>query len=240
MLPFLDQAALFQRINFSVHPFAPDLTGEPAIVTGSGPNEAAAQTRVSVFLCPSDYDRLRRPWGPNNYRSCNGNTWSGRGGNGLLGQITAIRPADVTDGLSNTAAFSERIRGDDDRQTIDMTTDLFGWSSIWTEDSPRNWCRGVTESDAALATSQDPTSGMTWLEGNMIWTRYNHVLNPGYPSCKNDITWNGVVMTASSRHSRGVNLLLGDGRVRFVDVNVDTEVWRAIDSIGGAEPYPFE
>jgi Protein of unknown function (DUF1559) len=61
---------------------------------------------------------------------------------------------------------------------------------------------------------------MTWLEGNMNWTRYNHFLPPGAPSCKTDITWNGVAMTANSRHPGGVHLLLGDGAVRFVSENI--------------------
>jgi prepilin-type N-terminal cleavage/methylation domain-containing protein/prepilin-type processing-associated H-X9-DG protein len=240
LLPFLDQASLYQRIDFNIPPFAPDTTGEPAVVTGIGPNEPAAQVRVPVFLCPSDFDRLRRPWGPINYRSCSGNTWAGRVGNGMFGQNTAIRNADITDGLSNTAAFSERVRGDDDRQSIDLLSDVFSWSTIWTEDSLRTWCSSVTLHEAALATTQDSTSGMTWLEGNATWTRYNHVLNPGFPSCKNGITWNGMVMTATSRHTAGVNVLFADGRVRFVSENADVESWRAAGSIRGAEKYNFE
>ena len=54
----------------------------------------------------------------------------------------------------------------------------------------------------------------------MSWTRYNHVLTPGHKTCINGVTWNGVIMTAGSRHDGGVGLLLGDGSVRFVKQTV--------------------
>jgi prepilin-type processing-associated H-X9-DG protein len=69
----------------------------------------------------------------------------------------------------------------------------------------------------------------------MSWTRYNHLLPPGHKSCINGLTWNGVAMTAGSRHKSGVNLLLGDGSVRFVGQSVDPSVWQALGMIAGGE-----
>jgi len=240
LLPYVEQAAVYGMIDFKVQPFEPDTTGDPSVVTGLGPNEEAAQARIPIFLCPSDSNRMQRPWGPNNYRSCNGSSWSGRGGNGMFGQVTAIRPGSVRDGLSHTAAFSERILGDDDRQFVDLDSDLFGMSAPWTEETLRDWCAQLTEAEAESAPFQDSDSGMTWLEGNMLWTRYNHLLPPGLPSCKGEKTWDGVAMTANSRHSGGVNLLLGDGAVRFVSETVDTDVWRALGTIAGGEETDWD
>jgi prepilin-type N-terminal cleavage/methylation domain-containing protein len=238
ILPYLEQTPLFNQLNFFFQPFAPDQTGDPAVVTGSGPNETAARTVVSVFLCPSDFDRMNsRPWGQTNYRSCNGSSWSGRAGDGMFGQSTRIRTADVRDGLSNTAAMSERVRGHDDFAKLDINADLFREAAPWTEDTFRAWCQGLSDSDA-FALPRNPAvanSGMNWLEGNMTWTRYNHLLPPGSKSCANGLTWDGVAMTANSRHAKTVGLLKGDGSVRFVSHSVNPRVWSALGTIAGGE-----
>ncbi|HUY92427.1 MAG TPA: DUF1559 domain-containing protein [Pirellulales bacterium] len=235
LLPFLELSPVYERIDFRIQPFFPDTTGDPAVVTGNGPNERAAVTHIPAFICPSDVNRLHRPWGTNNYRSCNGSSWQGRTADGMFGQAVAFRPADVLDGLSNTAAFSERIRGDDEHELIDLDSDLFGLAQNWTEPTLRQWCDQLTASEAATLAIQDSNSGMTWLEGNMLWTRYNHVLPPGRPSCKGQYTWDGVAMTANSRHNGGVNLLLADGAVQFVSVAVDRNVWSALGTRRGGE-----
>ena len=240
LLPYVEQNNVYEKIDFSVAPFFPDTSGNPAVVTGSGPNEEAAQVRIPIFRCPSDSNRLNRPWGPNNYRSCNGSSWAGRAGNGMFGQATAIRPADVRDGLSNTAAFSERILGDDDDGHVDLDSDLFGIQAPWTEQTLYDWCIQLTETQAAPLAIHDSNGGMTWLEGNMNWTRYNHLLTPGRQSCKGYLSWNGIGMTANSKHSGGVNLLLGDGAVRFVSQTIELDVWRAVGTISGGEPVSRE
>ncbi|MFH1922488.1 MAG: DUF1559 domain-containing protein [Planctomycetota bacterium] len=240
LLPYVEQNNVYELLDFSVAPFFPDASGDPAIVTGNRPNEEAAQVTVPIFLCPSDSNRLNRPWGPNNYRSCNGSSWSGRAGNGMFGQATAIRPADVRDGLSNSAAFSERVLGDDDDGHVDLDSDLFGLQAPWTEETLRDWCLELTEAEAATLVIHDSNGGMTWLEGNMNWTRYNHLLPPGRQSCKGFLTWNGVAMTANSHHPQGVHLLLGDGSVRFVAETVDVDVWHALGTIAGGETLSQE
>ncbi|QDT28351.1 Type II secretion system protein G precursor [Gimesia panareensis] len=235
LLPFLDLSTVYNKINFNVQPFYPDTTGEPRKVTGIGPNEEIAQTTIPVFLCPSDIDRLTHPWGNTNYRSCNGSNWDGRRGNGMFGQSSAVRVGHITDGLSNTAAYSERILGDDDDSATDMESDLFGLAAPWTEDSFRSWCVNLTESEASTLSNTDSNGGMTWLEGNMNFTRYNHFLPPGTTACKADLTWNGNSMPANSRHGSVVNVVMADGSVRSVSYNIDASVWNAMGSTSGNE-----
>jgi hypothetical protein len=79
------------------------------------------------------------------------------------------------------------------------------------------------------------TTGLTWLEGNMSRTRYNHVLTPGSKTCINGVTWNCVIMTAGSRHAGGLGLLPGDGSVRFVKRTVSPPIWLALGTIAGGE-----
>jgi prepilin-type N-terminal cleavage/methylation domain-containing protein len=241
ILSYVDQANLFHQLNFSVQPFHPDTSGDPIGPTGKGPNETAATTKLALFVCPSDFDRMpSRRWGPVNYRSCNGSSWSGREGDGLFGQSTRIGAGQVRDGLSNTAAMSERIRGHDDFERLDPQSDVIRNPSVWTEESFRDWCAGLSDAEAAGFTrgSSDANSGFNWLEGNMAWTRYNHLVPPGSKTCTNGLTWNGVAMPANGRHDRTVHLLLGDGSVRSVPHTIAPAVWRALGTIAGGEPIP--
>lgn len=235
MLPFLEMGNVYDQIDFGVQPFFPDTTGDPRTITGVGPNETAAQAVIPVFLCPSDIDRLKHPWGHNNYRACTGNTWDGSKGNGMFGLGSAVRPGDISDGLSNTAAFCERILGDDDDTSTDMSSDLFGLSAPWTEDSFKLWCKDLTESAASSLHNTDSNGGMNWLEGNMNWTRYNHLLPPGTNACKADLTWNGVNMPANSRHGSIVQTLLADGSVKTISYEIDAAVWSGLGSIAEGE-----
>ncbi len=238
LLPYIEQAVLFNGLNFSVPPFFPDDNGVPDPEDGPGPNFTIAAVWVDVFLCPSDFNRMPSwPWGQVNYRSCNGSTWSARVGDGMFGQSTRIGPANVRDGLSCTAAMSERGRGHDDFQNVDVKTDQFRVAAPWTEASFIEWCAGLSDAEAIALPRHysNATTGLTWLEGNMSWTRYNHVLTPGHKTCINGVTWNGSIMTAGSRHDGGVGLLLGDGSVRFVKETVSPPIWRALGTIAGGE-----
>lgn len=240
LLPYMERINVYNLINFNVAPFHPFVNAgmdEPEINQvgeAESINGRAAVTTIPVFLCPSDPNQLQILWGHNNYRSCNGSSWSGRGGNGMFGQVSSIRFAEVADGLSNTAMFSERCKGLWDETRYDYLADLYDIRGLWTEASFRRECGGLTP-DTARAYRHEIDSGQNWLAGNMNWTRYNHVLPPNYMSCKNGITWDGVAMSASSRHSGGVNLLLGDGAVRFVSDQIDEQTWRDIGTIRGGE-----
>jgi hypothetical protein len=155
----------------------------------------------------------------------------------MFGQSTRIRTADIQDGLSNTAAMSERVRGHDDFAKLDVDADLFRNAAPWTEATFRAWCQALTDDEASILPRNPAVanSGMNWLEGNMTWTRYNHLLPPGSKSCANGLTWDGVAMTVNSRHAKVVGLLLGDGSVRFVTNSVNSRVWSAIGTIAGGE-----
>ena len=240
LLPYLDQAVVYNRLNFDVAPFHPfvnaanDDQEELAKRFNEVINGPAAETRLSVFLCPSDLDRLKGRWGPNNYRSCNGSSWSGRDGNGMFGQNSSVRLGDVTDGQSNTAMFSEHAKGTWDDTLIDPLSDLYNLQGVWTENQFSDACGSLTPQTAG-AYQYDVESGQTWLAGNMNWTRYNHVRTPNRISCKNGFTWDGVILNPSSWHANGVNVLMGDGVVRFVSENINAEVWRSLGTIAGSE-----
>lgn len=240
LLPYLELGAVYRGIDFRVAPFHPFVNAamgnpavyqapEQAIVNGRG-----AVAKIDVFLCPSDVDRLQSPWGHNNYRACNGGTWTPRTGNGMFTQRRCLAFAHVLDGLSNTAMFSERAKGSWNPGSYDPKGDLFDISGVWTEPAFRTACKGMTPEESSLF-AFDVDGGQTWLEGNMNWTGYNHLLSPNRIACKNGLTWDGVAMPASSRHAGGVNVTFGDGSVRFVSETVDEEQWRATATIASSD-----
>lgn len=241
ILPQLDQANVFHHINFDVAPFDPYVNSgayDPTCIASRGlsaKNGQAAVTVLNTFLCPSDIDRLQSMWGHNNYRSCNGGGWHGRNGNGLFGQNSSVQFGIVTDGLSNTAMFSERCKGTWDHALFDPLADIYDMAGIWNEETFREFCQSLSPAQAA-AYPQNVDAGQNWLEANFNWTRYNHLLPPNHVSCKNGFTWDGVGMAASSRHSGGVNVLFGDGRARFVSESIDPVTWRGLGTIRGGEP----
>jgi hypothetical protein len=87
--------------------------------TNSGAvNAKAAETLVSLFLCPSDRGEVPGlSFGPNNYVA---NTGTGTvlfghlrtGGDGVFYDGSKIAFRQITDGSTYTAAFSESILGD--------------------------------------------------------------------------------------------------------------------------------
>lgn len=240
LLPWLDQRNVYEKIDFDLapfHPFPLAGVGEPTVVNSNGDavsNSAAAKVSIGILICPTDLDLISFYWGRNNYRTCNGSTWSGRNGNGLFGQVSSVRYGMVADGLSNTALFSERCKGSWNDAVHDPPSDLYDLAGIWSEATFTQACEELSD-QTATAYHQDVESGMTWLEGNMNWTRYNHVLPPNRISCKNGLTWDGVIMSATSRHTGGVNVALADGSVRFVSENVYPLTWQALGTIAGNE-----
>ncbi len=91
----------------------------------------------------------------------------------------------------------------------------------------------ISASACGSATTWNGTQrrGFTWASGEMRCGSYNHYYTPNSTSfdCINN---DGTTITAfgwrgaRSRHTGGVNLLLGDGSVQFINNSVSLTVWR--------------
>ncbi|HWE37376.1 MAG TPA: DUF1559 domain-containing protein [Isosphaeraceae bacterium] len=115
LLPELEQQPVFSALNFCGLPWAHDPTYGPI-------NQTAISTHISLFHCPSDWDQIDEQYGlgHNNYRGCAGtspynlaaDSPDGKGHNdGIFWYQSSVRPSWITDGLSQTVAFSERCLG---------------------------------------------------------------------------------------------------------------------------------
>src|SRR3954447_17356101 len=131
LLMYLEQGNLFASINFTLPPETPGMAGDvpfmPPYQDPNRENMTACLTQVATFLCPSDGSgNLLAQWPGGNSYLGNLQTWAcdlsdnvpsavapGERNLGIFYYQSAVRLADVTDGLSSTAFFSEKIRGTD-------------------------------------------------------------------------------------------------------------------------------
>ncbi len=236
LLPFLEQQPLFDSLNFAFVPWG-HRSGY------SEPNLTALGVKIETFLCPSDHDDIAEMWGlaHNNYRACAGtmliNLVGGANPNkswndGAFWLQSATRPSAIRDGMSNTAAFSERCLGSSWR--ADRLSDYY-----YFDDVSVVACAGADPATTPrYAYGQIEWSGQRWGDGNMLYTRYQHILPPNSPSCNfGDDDYRGpVIVTATSRHVAGVQLLSFDGSVRIVTPTIATAPWRGMATLAGGEP----
>ena len=76
--------------------------------------------------------------------------------------------------------------------------------------------------------------------GEMCCTAYNHVAPPNGKTCAG-LGFPGTManmpmqVPPSSRHPGGVNVMMGDGSVRFIKSTVSLPTWRALGTRAGGE-----
>ena len=111
MLPYVEQANLQNLINFNDNPLP---FGLPA--PDGATNDVAAKSKIPVFLCPSDRDAISgNTYGTINYAACVGSGEVDDGnlavGDGVIYAQSKTKFSAITDGTTNTVAFSESILG---------------------------------------------------------------------------------------------------------------------------------
>ena len=161
-------------------------------------------------------------------------------GNGVMPEIGTVNVAWVVDGLSHTAACSERLRGSNgsaESSRLDRERDMFALNTFTrTADDLLVGCR-------IAARPNNPRTGFVLTGKSWFWTGteqtlYNHaeVPNGRVPDCAigGSMTHLGMT-TARSAHHGGVNVGMCDGSVRFVSETVAEPVWRGFGTRNGGE-----
>ena len=267
MLNYMDQNNVYNSINFSMPPppsepsfFPPEGPAMP----GYPPNLTAQGTQLAVLLCPSDGNRLTTRCGHTNYAANAGSTpmffnpprqdglfiWAGdpidKANTKAFGPGNApTRFSEITDGLSQTVAYGEKVKGYLAGNALDPrmpSATIFSVGPEEPQGKPGPYYKAcsnldITNSASNIARVYDSMGSQWWL-GHPYCGRYNHVMTPNKWSCSYPFNQgdNGQgAVPPSSRHSRHVNMLFLDGAVHQVKDSVQPEVWWAIGSKAGGE-----
>ncbi len=174
------------------------------------------RTAMPAFSCPDDprtatpqTPRFRNfPAGLLSFQGCSGSDYRSR--DGVLFAASAVRLADITDGLSNTLMVAERP------PSVDMD---YGW-----------WYGGVGQDGGG---SLDAHMGVT--EWNLIYPQCDF----GPYSMKQGTLQNDCsVFSIWSLHGDGANVLFCDGSARFLSPP-DIAIQRSIGTRSGGEIAEF-
>jgi prepilin-type N-terminal cleavage/methylation domain-containing protein/prepilin-type processing-associated H-X9-DG protein len=253
ILPYIEQGNLYRSIDFNYPPETPGMGGiinfMPAYQNPNRENAVPCRTVVTTFICPSD-GKAAPPsdWpGQNNYLGNLGTQFlcdlsealastiaPNEKANGVFYYQSHVTLTQITDGTSNTAFFSEKIRG---AGVPDPRSDMFTIPNQSTLDATFTTCNSINPlTDTPLTSKQ----GWSWVMGEMCCTTYNHVSTPNTRSCAGTNFGSSMADMAmqvppSSYHTGGVNMLMGDGAVRFVQDGISLTTWRALGTRNGGE-----
>lgn len=255
LLPFVEQAALYDSINFNE-------------TSNFGNNDVVKRAIIPGYLCPSDVNMIPNGGGYNNGP---GNNYAVSAGpsvfflpsgvypetaltnaadqNGMFNWRRSIKMADVIDGLSNTIAAAEILKGDgestgpgysqgDGIKAVPITGLPL---SFWTVAQQQTYLTQCQTNSAATTNPPRGNSGSNWAHGVAGFTVFNTMANPNTKfgvcmSCASCQTNDGSgLFSAGSRHKGGVNFLLGDGAVRFGSDNLDNTTWQRLGAVNDGQ-----
>jgi prepilin-type N-terminal cleavage/methylation domain-containing protein/prepilin-type processing-associated H-X9-DG protein len=141
-----------------------------------------------------------------------------------------------SDGVSNTALYAEVRRG------MRQTTQNAYWTVATRADYPA-WDADPDADNrptAGCSTLSSPTdaTGLQYWRGSVVWTMmYTHTLPPNYQGmdCIRAVGFNKGHLASRSYHTGGVNVLMGDGSVRWVQESIQIDTWRAMGTKTGGD-----
>ena len=239
--PYMEQYHVYKSLNLDV-----PLYGHTGIYRGPGygvhpDNQAPVRVIIPFLLCPSDRtQRVHAEFGPTNYLACWGRGHPTQRGTAVLSDADGVfrsgdpvRFADVTDGTTNTAAFSETLLAPSDSGAFTLTEQTKDLVTVGFRDGTLSVERCSPFGSEVSAARR----GARWVDGFVLYSAYYHWWTPNsaVPDCAVWSPLRSLWITARSRHPGGANLLLCDGSVHFVSESINLQTWRALGSRNGGE-----
>ncbi len=265
LLPYLEESALYNACNFDSHPQHAYSFRDWTFGQNQKSNRTVITRQLELLICPSDTNPGQMNWdaqaGKTNYAINMGlpRRYTGWYSNGPAYVLTkwdwgpdvtntARGLKDVVDGTAQTALYGEYIKGPGNGEFLG-TQDPRARMYTWVDPGPTNLEQGpetASRNCEAFGQNNNPgdgDSGRTFQKGGS-WTwgfefmsdSYHHVSTPNKKSCWTDGDWehNGM-LTASSYHPGGANILFCDGTVRFIPDSIDSRIYRAMGTREGQE-----
>lgn len=229
LLPDLEQENLYKRI-------AQDQPLSYKDESARRDNAQAAMTRVPVFLCASDtHDGTMtnqlimsgEPVAVTNYKACAGANWEGT----TTGQFR-YRKKDAGFGGRNADSYDGRDRGDGV-----IARGYKSGSSGPTPTSDFEIRDGTSTTFAVGETIPEYCGWASWFWWNGATATCGIPLNwenPNVPRELNAGSWKDT-WGFMSRHPGGANFAFCDGSQRFIDEQIDLDIYRAYATIDGGE-----
>jgi prepilin-type N-terminal cleavage/methylation domain-containing protein len=271
LTPYYEQQQLWTLITGNLASYDGTVLYPP-----QGPNEwtnnyPAWCVNIPVLHCPSEVGIMTPtqpgPIGPlypagttgtigrTNYCFSQGDSINGAATStvrGVFGYLSTYTLANITDGMSNTVAMSERVYGLNGAYVKGGIGE--GYPTVNTNPS---LCLASVIAGKYINTGNQE-AGARWNDGYAVWTSFNTVLPPNSPSCCQSANGtsscdnSGGVYSASSNHPGGAIASMMDGSVRFINEQIDTGntslpevtlagapspygVWGSLGSINGGE-----
>ncbi len=167
---------------------------------------------------------------------------------GMFGRFSYHKFRDVRDGLSNTVMLSERSRASSSRDRGMVAVDASGDPATFSPISCATLMVGRWYRDDAPMFTQDTSPGYRWGDGAAFFHAVSTILPPNSAVCLiGNPAWQSGgghygpgLWTATSDHTGGVNVALGDGSVMFVTENIDAgniSVVAPSPDVAGESPY---
>jgi prepilin-type processing-associated H-X9-DG protein len=217
LLPFIEQGPLYDEF----------MANHLAITVPWG-TDALTTAKIPAILCPSDGGAIGAQANvrqPTSYHCNRGDyrlnyDWHECRGVFGRGDQRYLTMSGITDGTSNTMLISECVVGVQGSRRV---TEAFanGWGAD--NGGPPAPCLARVDASGMLTGSlqgPDWLSGWRWADSHSIYTQWHPVLPPNSPSCGNTgEDW--ALMTASSRHPGGVNVVFVDASTHFISDSVD-------------------
>jgi prepilin-type N-terminal cleavage/methylation domain-containing protein/prepilin-type processing-associated H-X9-DG protein len=256
ILSFLEQNAAYNALNNSwryLH----------------AQNTTVSAMNLNVYLCPSDpYNPQWSTTGtpvlgatnyPNNLGvldSFNGGKFDGPAywlNNPTYGGVVML--SRVTDGLSNTAIWSEMVKGNSSTTSLGKDS-TFSSSTVVTDTAaPYSPAMGASMQTTLQALGQTcpgttPPVIESWRYKGGCWLAqpigvgggYSHIQPPNKPACffsgdagKPTTHVERTMMGPSSYHSGGANVCFLDGSVKFIKDSINLGAWGGLGTMAGGE-----
>jgi prepilin-type N-terminal cleavage/methylation domain-containing protein/prepilin-type processing-associated H-X9-DG protein len=238
MLPQFEQQALYNAFNFTL--------GSEGVQTplpqGFLANSTVGATRVAMFQCPTDTSMMFQiptayvggalsgpvftkgnyavSWGNTNWGQSYGGSLTAQYIQSAFGHNGGLSFASVLDGLSTTVFMAEVLQAAINDVRGLMWSTVPGGCSFMTRYTPNG-----TLDYLGLQTGGD------FLNQTIFCTN-----DPAHQlPCTGNAGDSNAFAGSRSRHAGGINVLLGDGSVRFIKNSISPQIWIAINTIRGQE-----